>query len=295
MSAIPFVQFAQEVLGIQLTRAQRVLALVAFDGLDPIQLDAADREMAETLFGPCDDVPPSARLTLAIVKGARIGGSYIFGGIYSLWRALTADLHTLAPGERATALIVAPDLRLARQVLRYALGAAENHPDIAELIEAKTQDSFAIRRDDGQVVTIECLPATRAGSAVRGRSLMSAVLSEAAFFRDESAAVNDADVFRALSPRIMPGGMVVMESTPWVEAGQLYDEFTRNWGEPRAAIAALCPTLVMRDDARTAMIVAAETERDPDNAEREFGASFIGGGSGLSSGPNSCARRWTLT
>jgi hypothetical protein len=71
---------------------------------------------------------------LLLVKGARIGASYIVAALDSLYRALTANLSTLAPGEQATALVVAPDLRLARQVLRYALGAAQGVASIAALV-----------------------------------------------------------------------------------------------------------------------------------------------------------------
>jgi hypothetical protein len=125
---LPFVDFCERVLRVELTLGQRVLARVAFDGVEPAQLEGAERAKAAELLGPVEVVPPPARLVLAIVKGARIGGSYVFGGLHSLWRALTADLSTLAPGELAVALIVAPDLRLARQVLRYSLGAAESVP-----------------------------------------------------------------------------------------------------------------------------------------------------------------------
>lgn len=286
VTTMSFCSFVSDVLRVELTPGQRVLARVGIDGVPPERLDPAEREMAGRLFGPVDSVPVEARLVLAIVKGARIGGSYIFGGLYSLWRSLTANLSSLAPGEQGVGLIVAPDLRLARQVLRYALGAAESVPSVSRLIESSSTDSFVIvRPNDGARVAIECLPATRGGSAVRGRSLVSAVLSEAAFFRDSSAVVNDSDVFRAVMPRVMPGGLTILESTPWAEAGLLYDLFTQNFGDPSSALVAHAPTLTMRPDERTSAIVANERARDPENAEREFDAQFISGGSGLFFGP----------
>ncbi|HVY32577.1 MAG TPA: hypothetical protein VHB79_38835 [Polyangiaceae bacterium] len=278
---IRFVDFATRVLRVRLTPAQRVLCLVAFDGVEPVQLDPADRDLAAKLFGPVDEIPTAARAVLLVKKGARVGGSWIFGALYSLWRALTADLGGLAPGEHATALIVAPDTRLGRQVLRYALGAAKEEPSIAEKIEAETSDSFVLRRSDGRPVAIEVLPATRGGSALRGRSLVSAVLSEASFFRDESAVVNDTACFTAVAPRVMRGGMVVIESTPWAEQGLVYDLFNANWGAPATCLAADAPTLLMRPDPETAAIVERERLRDPDNAAREFDAQFMSGGSSL--------------
>jgi hypothetical protein len=268
-------------LGVKLTRAQRVAASVAFDRLEPRDLPEADRAIAAQLFGDVAAVPESARAVFVAVAGARSGKSYVFGALYALWRALVADLSSLAPGEVASAVIVAPDLRLARQTLRYVLGAAKKRPEVAQLIEAEGADSFTLRRPDGRAVTIECLPATRGGSALRGRSLVCAVLDESAFFRDESAVVNDAEVFRAVAPRVIPGGLVVVVSTPWAEAGLLFELYESNFGHPATALVAHAPTTLLRDDARTASMVAREYERDAENGEREFGARFMGGGAGL--------------
>ena len=118
-------------------------------------------------------------------------------------------------------------------------------------------------------MSVECLPATRGGSALRGRSLVSAVLDECAFFRDEQFAVNDTDLFKATAPRVLPGGLVVIASTPWAETGLLFDEFSRNYGAPVTALACHAPTTLMRsDDPRILSMVAREVERDPITAER---------------------------
>lgn len=275
-----FVEFCRR-LGVRLTRGQRVLVLVAYDGAEPRDLTGADRDVARQLFGDIDVVPPEARAVLVAVCGARGGKSYVLGALYSLWRALVADLSTLAAGELAVALIVAPDLRLARQGLRYALGAAKASPVIAPLVSAESSDGFVLTRPDGRSVSIEVLPATRGGSAVRGRTLVCAVLDESAFFRDEAYAVNDSEVFRAVAPRVVTGGMVVVCSTPWAERGLLFDEFTRNHGHPVTALAAHAPTTLLRDDLRTKALVLRERVRDAENAEREFDAKFMGAGGGL--------------
>ncbi|HEY2406829.1 MAG TPA: hypothetical protein VGI10_12540 [Polyangiaceae bacterium] len=277
---LTFLQFCKR-LSVKLTRAQRVLASVAFDRTEPCDLTGADRDIAFRLFGAVDRVPADARAVLVAVCGARAGKSYVLGALYSLWRALVADLTTLAPGELAVALIVAPDLRLARQVLRYALGAAQSVLSLASLVGSVTSDSFTLARPDGRSVIVECLPATRGGSAVRGRTLVSAVLDECAFFRDDSFAVNDLDVFRAVAPRVIAGGLVVLCSTPWAEAGLLHSEFIANHGRPETALAAHAPTTLLRDDLRTRALVLREQIRDSDNARREFGAEFMSAGSGL--------------
>lgn len=275
MSALPFVAFVEDVCGVRLTDAQRVLCRVAFDRAEPRDLEGSERELARLIFGEVEVVPASARAVLVALCGARSGKSFIVGALYSLWRALTADLSRLARGETAVALIAAPDLRLARQTKSYAHGAAKALPAVARLIINEGADAFTLKRPDGGLVAVECLPASRGGSALRGRSLVSAVLDEAAFFRDESAAVNDQELFRAASPRILPGGLLVVASTPWSESGLLHSEFTRNHGHPVTALAAHAPTLLMRaNDPAVVEIVRREEQRDPENARREYGAQF---------------------
>ena len=269
-----FVPFVRDVLKVTLTPAQRVLALVAFDGHDPKDFTGSDRELARRLFGDVNEFPADSRHVLVAVCGARAGKSYVLGALRLLHLALTVSLATLAPGEMAAGLFIAPDIRLAKQALRYALGAAESSPAVAKLIQSKGTEGFVIKRDDG-IVSIECLPATRGGGAVRGRSLVGAVLDECAFFRDDSAVVNDADVYKAVSPRVLRGGQVVVASTPWAEAGLLYDFHKRNHGHPTDAISAHAPTLLLRDDEHTRSYVAREEARDPTNARREFGAEFL--------------------
>ena len=271
-----FVEFC-EALAVELTPAQRVLCLVAFDGLEPRDLQGDDRELARELFGDVEVIPPIARMVLAVVAGARSGKTYL-GALRLVHLAITVPLTMLAPGEQAAAIIVAPDLRLARQAMRFALGAMQSSPDLVGLIDNETLDSFQIRRHDGRVVSVECLPATRGGSAVRGRSLVAALLDEFCFFRDSDAVVNDASVYEAVSPRVVTGGQCVIVSTAWAEAGLLHKFWVEQFGKPGSVVVGHAPTVLMRPD--QAERVALEYERDPVNAAREYGAEFIGLGAG---------------
>jgi len=169
---------------------------------------------------------------------------------------------------------VAPDMRLATQSLRYASGAARAHPLIASCITKDADETLVIAQPEtGLPVSIEALPATKGGTALRGRSLVSAGLEECAFFRGDTAVVNDVELFAAVSPRVMPGGIVILASTPWAEDGLLYDQFTKNWNHPLTALAARAATTLMNP--AKAYEIAREYERDPDNAAREFGANFM--------------------
>lgn len=278
-----FVDFAAACGFASPTPAQAMVWAVAFDGHHPFSapIPTGLRHIVPAIFGPLahdptTPIPPIARTTFVQVKGARVGGSRA-AALRLLHLAYSVPL-ALAPGEEAFGLVVAPDLRLARQTLGFARGAAQANPALSRTIAADSSDAFTIRRSDGRTVAIECLPCTRGGSAVRGRSLVGAVMSEAALFRDANYVANDVDVYRALHPRIVAGGQLIVETTPWAESGLAYTLFRDNWGSPSTALAAHCPTPLMRaGDREIEARIEAERKRDPDNARREFDAVFLSG------------------
>jgi hypothetical protein len=274
-----FLQFMAQ-LGIRFTPAQRVLCAVAFDGVQPSALKGEDRRIFRLLFGDLKTISPGVLGVVVLVAGARSGKSWI-SALRLLHLSLTVDLRRLAPGEQALALIVAPDMRLARIPLRFAVGALEASP-YASTLEGETADSLTIRRADGRVVVMQALPASRGGSALRGQYVVCADMEESAFFRDEDAAISDLECFRAITPRVLPGGQIIIGSTPWGPMGLLHDLWKENHGKPTTALSAHAPTLLMRDNAPDVVaIVEREQRRDPLNAAREYGASFASASSAL--------------
>lgn len=264
-------------LGVVLTDAQRELADVAFDGGTPAR---------GGVFGACDRVPDAARSTVAAVCGGRAGKSYVLVALRLVWGMYRRDLRSLAPGQQAVALVVAPNDRLRQEVVNYALGAIRSHDALRATLRLPrgTKDDdivsgFSVERPDGKRVAFEAGVATRGGYGGRGRSLTDFAMDEAAFFRDASYKVNDAEIFKAASPRVLPGGQTIIASTPWAESGLLYEFWQRNWQKPTDAVVAHAPTLVLRPDARE--MVEREYLRDPENADREFGARFMRGGTTL--------------
>lgn len=198
---------------------------------------------------------------------------------------LVRDLHSLAAGQRAVALSVAPNDKLRQEAVNYALGIMRSRPELAAMLllpkgsrEEDTPSEFAVRRSDGHIVTFEAGVATRGGYGGRGRSLTDFAMDEATFFRDSSYKVNDADIFKAASSRVLPGGQTIVASTPWGEAGLLYDLWARNWGKPQDALVGHAPTLLLNPSDWAREMVQRERLRDPDNAAREFDAKFMAGG-----------------
>jgi hypothetical protein len=278
-----FAAFCTDTLGLRLSRGQRVLALVAYDGVDPIDLPEEDRATARQLFGDVDRVPEGARTTIVEVCGGRGGKSYL-GALRLVHGMFRRDLSSVAPGQRAVALCIAPSEELRQEIINYAVGAIRSSALRPALIVPKgtgaddTVSRFSIRRADGAIVAFRAGVATRGGYGGRGKSLTDFLMDEAAFFRDASSKVNDEEIYKAASPRVLPGGQSIVKSTPWGEAGMLYDFHARCFGKPDGALVAHAPTLLLNDAPWVATIVAREYARDPDNARREFGALFMAGG-----------------
>lgn len=248
---------------------------MAFDGRKPL-----DRGLSRQLFGcDVDDVPLGVRSVVGAVCGARAGKSYCIVALRLVHGMLVRDLRSVAPGQRAVALIIAPNDKLRREVLNYARGAVRSKPELeAMVVEDSLGSGFGLRRADGKVVRFETGVATAGGYGARGRSLTDFALDESAFFRDSTFKINDQEIFRAGSARVLPGGQTIVASTPWATAGLLYDMYKRNWGKPVDALVAHAPTLLMHDSEMTRAIVERARVADPDNARREFDAVFMSTG-----------------
>jgi hypothetical protein len=272
-----------EWIGVVPQPGQAELVRVAFDRAEPV-----DRALAVSIFGDIDfaNVPVGARDVVAAVCGGRGGKTYLLVALRLVWGMLVRDLSPLAPGQQAAATVVAPSPKLRQEAVNYALGAIRSKKELAPLLRlprgTKPDDmvgEFGVYRPDfDRVVLFNAAAATRGGYAVRGYWHTDLALDEAAFFRDNTYKVNDEEIFRAGKPRVLPGGQTMVDSTPWAETGLLFDLWQKNWGKPTSALVAHAPTLVLNDVEYTRSIVAAEYARDPENAEREFGAKFMTGG-----------------
>jgi hypothetical protein len=105
------------------------------------------------------------------------------------------------------------------------------------------------------------------------------LLEEAAFFEGEGFVVNDDEIFRAAIPRLIPDGQIVFASTPWAQAGKLWELYRDNFGHPEHAVVCKASTLFVNPGENTERDYNAELARDPDNAHREWDAEFLSGDS----------------
>ena len=148
-----FIQFCA-LLDVKLTLGQRTMAKVAFDKVKPDALDADEKEMFVKLFGDIKEIPSDCYSLLVLVIGARSGKTYL-SALRMLHLALTVDLSTLAPGEEAFCIFVAPTLAQAMQAMRYVAGALNKVPALRAMLASKPSPQKIRLRRGSQVVAIE--------------------------------------------------------------------------------------------------------------------------------------------
>lgn len=261
------------------------LMAAVMDAAEGLPVTTIDDAASLRHFG-CDlaALPRRARRLVAVRAGGRGGKTSRMLATKALHAALTVPLPTLGHGERAVALLIAPDLVLARQVLGFVRGYTETSPALRAAVLRDTADEIELRRPDGHAVLIRVRAASRGGKGGRGFVFVFAGLDEAAFFRDESSGVvNDTEIYRPIAQRLAPGAQAWVVSTPWVAGmGLLEETIAKDFGAHEHALCAVAPTRALNptwDPDGT--IEAALRESDPDNADREISAIPLEAGSSL--------------
>lgn len=272
-----------EWVGIKPRPGQLEFIRVAYDGLQPV-----DVGLAERIFGRLDfeNLPMGLRAVIVGVCGGRAGKSFLLVAARLVWGMLVRDLSPLALGEEAAATVVAPREELRQQVINFGLGVMCMRPELQQRLilpqgqapEDKPSWFGIYRKDFKREVMFEGQVAARGGMGVRGKWHTDLALDEAAFFRDATYKINDEEIFKAGRPRVLQGGQLIVNSTPYAKVGLLYELFRANFGKPQTALVAHAPTLVLNDDPYIREQVAAERKRDPDNAKQEFDAEFLEAG-----------------
>jgi hypothetical protein len=201
-----------------------------------------------------------------VIAGRRSGKSRIAAFVAAYLAAL-AETDKLARGEYGTVLVCATDKQQARVILDYVRALFEV-PALRALVVSEGAESIELRHK----VRIE----VRSSSyrRVRGVTLLACVLDELAFFRDESSALPDVELYRALKPALATtGGLILGISSPWSRRGLLWSKYKRHWGQDGDVI-------VWQSDSRTmnpalsAELVADAMAEDPEAGAAEWQGQF---------------------
>jgi len=214
---------------------------------------------------------PTTRATEAWLVVGRRGGKSLILAVIATFLAIFVDWSgCLVPGESALVQVIATDRKQARIIYRYARAMMMRVPALKHLVASETGDVIELTNG----ISIEIT--TCSYRAVRGYTIVAALLDEIAFWRSDDTAANpDSEILAALRPAMatVPGAMILAASSPYAKRGVLYAEHRKSFGKDGPVLVWQAPTRVMNPTVPQSVIDEAY-ERDPASAAAEYGAEF---------------------
>lgn len=213
-----------------------------------------------------EELPTESAREAWFVVGRR-GGKSIIAALVAVFLACFRT-YRLAPGERATVMVIAADRRQARVVFRY-LRALLDAPLLRSLVARETAESIDLTNG----VTLEVH--TASFRRIRGYSVAAAILDEVSFWPTEDSAEPDHEVVNALRPAMatIPGSLLLGISSPYARRGVLFDAFAKHYGQAGDVLVWKAPSRTMNATIPEDVVERAFTE-DPEAASAEWGAEF---------------------
>ncbi len=211
--------------------------------------------------------PPRRKVKELVVAVSRRAGKGRISGLVAAYEAALVH-HPLAPGERGYVGCISPTRAQSEIVKNYALGVFQASPILSSELGDVTADEIRLR--NGNVIV------TLAADykSLRGRTLLLAVLDEAAFLRGEGAAT-DVETARALLPGLATtGGILMILSSPYSRGGLVFERHRDFHGRDDDDVLCVAgPSLAFNPTLDVAMIEAARAA-DPEGAASEWFGEF---------------------
>jgi hypothetical protein len=210
------------------------------------------------------DVPAGFREAF-LICGRRSGKSRMLA-IVAVFLAVFKDWSPfLVPGERGTVMILSADRKQSRTIFNYAAAFLKALDVETVTVERETMDTLEL----GNGINIEI--GTADFRTVRGYTIISALLDEAAFWSAEGANP-DQEILRALrgAKATVPDGMILVASSPYRKTGILYDGWREHFGKNGdSTLCWVAPTRVMNPSV-SEKFIADEVAKDPEAARSEY-------------------------
>lgn len=230
-----------------------------------LQLNRSDRRTFEAV---AKRRSPAQRVKeLWAVVGRRSGKSRI-AALLAVFFACFVP-HKVAAGEIPTVLVLAASKDQAKMVFSYALGFLSSSPVLAGEITDTTADEIRLR--NGVVIAIHAA----SFRTVRGRTILAAICDEVSFWRDDTSANPDMEVYRAVLPALATtGGMLIGISTGYRKLGLLYQKHRDHFGIDDPNVLVVAGATEQFNPSLDKKVIEASRQADPEAAEAEWNGSF---------------------
>jgi hypothetical protein len=177
--------------------------------------------------------------------------------------------HKLARGERGMVLVLSATVEQSKVVFAYVLGFLRASEALAKEIEGTTAHEIRLR--NGIVIAVH----PNSFRSVRGRTLCACIFDEIAFWRDDTTAQPDSEVYTAVLPALLTtGGMLVGISSPYRRVGLMHAKHKRYFGVDDVDTLVVQGTTRQFNATLDEAAIAAQQEADPTAARSEWDAQF---------------------
>jgi hypothetical protein len=139
------------------------------------------------------------------------------------------------------------------------------------LLEHRADKRSEIELKNGIVIAVH----SNSFRTVRGRTLVAAILDEVSFWRDETTATPDVEVYRAVLPSLATtDGMLIGISTPYRRFGLLHHKHRDHFGVDDENVLVVQGASTLFNPSLSDAAIAAQRAADPTAAGAEWDAEF---------------------
>jgi hypothetical protein len=229
-------------------------------------LDDRERALFDAVAGGRE--PPRRKVKELVAVASRRSGKGRVGAALAV-HAATMVGHRLAPGETGVVACISPTRAQASVVMGYCRGFLESSAVLRREVASVADGEIVL--GNGNVIT------TLAADyrSLRGRTLVCALLDEAAFLRSETSSTPDIETARAVLPGLSTtGGMLVILSSPYRRAGLLFERHRAYFGKDDDDVLVVAGASELFNPTLDREVIARAREADPAAARAEWDGLF---------------------
>jgi hypothetical protein len=212
--------------------------------------------------------PPQQRVRELWAVVRRRGGKSRIAALIVCYVALFVQ-HRLAPGERGLCLVLSATLEQSKVALSYCQAFLERSTVLRQEIEDVTANEIRLKNG----ITIATHP--NSFRSVRGRTLLCCVFDEISFWRDDTSATPDSEVYSAVLPSLATcNGLLVGISSPYRKAGLLHAKHKQYFGADGDDVLVVQGSSKMFNITLSDAVIEAQKAADPTASDSEWGGLF---------------------
>ena len=229
-------------------------------------LSDTEREVFAAVSG--NRAPPDRRVRELWAIIGRRGGKSRMAAALACFFALFVK-HKLAAGERGMVLVLAATTDQAKVVFNYVAAFLQASEVLRREVASTTRNE--IRLKNGIAIAVHA----NSFRSVRGRTLCACIFDEIAYWRDDTTATPDSEVYTAVLPSLVTtNGMLVGISSPYRRAGLMHAKHKQFYGTDSDDTLVVQGSTLSFNKTLDASAIAAQAEADPTAARSEWDAEF---------------------